>query len=217
MSLNNDRVDHSPRLQVTFEGLTVTIRSRHLREIVPANLLTVLALRLRGLLPDAEFSIKRTGDDCEYAYTRTYESGRWDFAALHGTDEPDRLRQQADGASRLASSSGQDELQSVLRLLLDHTNGSSHDSVGWVTQSEAAARAAAPALTPREREVLHLAARGYSTSEIAVQLVLSPHTVRSHLHALFVKFGVSGRIRLLAVARALHIPQAFAVADLPSG
>lgn len=48
-------------------------------------------------------------------------------------------------------------------------------------------------LTPREREIAHLAASGHSNREIADRLTLSVRTVENHLHAAYQKLGVSGR------------------------
>ena len=53
-------------------------------------------------------------------------------------------------------------------------------------------------LTAREREVLGAIARGGSTSEIAAELFLSPHTVRDHIKTVFEKVGVSSRGELVA-------------------
>jgi DNA-binding CsgD family transcriptional regulator len=53
-------------------------------------------------------------------------------------------------------------------------------------------------LTPRERDVLGALARGGSTSEIAAELFLSPHTVRDYIKSVFEKFGVSSRAELVA-------------------
>jgi len=53
-------------------------------------------------------------------------------------------------------------------------------------------------LTPREREVLGAIARGGSTSEIAAELFLSPHTVRDYVKTVFEKLGVSSRSELVA-------------------
>ncbi|GGJ58891.1 DNA-binding response regulator [Deinococcus roseus] len=49
------------------------------------------------------------------------------------------------------------------------------------------------ALTEREREVLLLAARGFSNKEIAKKLEISPKTVEVHLSALFEKLEVASR------------------------
>ena len=50
-------------------------------------------------------------------------------------------------------------------------------------------------LTPRELEVLRLAAGRLGDKEIAQQLNLSPRTVQNHLHRAYEKLGVSNRIQ----------------------
>jgi PAS domain S-box-containing protein len=57
-------------------------------------------------------------------------------------------------------------------------------------------------LTARELEVLRLAAEGYSATGTAEQLVLSPHTVKTHLQNCYEKLGVGDRAA--AVAQALR-------------
>ena len=52
------------------------------------------------------------------------------------------------------------------------------------------------ALTPREREVLQLIARGYRYKEIAARLYLSPRTVESHVSAVLRKLQLSSRHEL---------------------
>lgn len=61
-------------------------------------------------------------------------------------------------------------------------------------------RQAGPALTPREREVLVLAAEGLSASAIGERLFLSPSTVKTHLAHLYEKLGVSDRTAAVAEA-----------------
>jgi PAS domain S-box-containing protein len=58
------------------------------------------------------------------------------------------------------------------------------------------------ALTPRELQVLQLAAQGCGGREIAERLVLSPATVRTHFGRIYDKYGVSDRAA--AVAKALR-------------
>ncbi|WP_136517471.1 helix-turn-helix transcriptional regulator [Cellulomonas telluris] len=62
--------------------------------------------------------------------------------------------------------------------------------------------AAAPELTPREAVVLRALTRSGSTSEIAAELVVSPHTVKSQLRTLYRKLGATSRASALASARA---------------
>jgi PAS domain S-box-containing protein len=58
-------------------------------------------------------------------------------------------------------------------------------------------------LTPREVDVLALAADGFSGPELAEELVLSPATVNSHFKNIYAKLHV--RNRAAAVAKALRL------------
>ena len=51
-------------------------------------------------------------------------------------------------------------------------------------------------LTPREREVLRLIARGYAYKEVARQLSISIKTVESHVSAVLRKLQLSSRHQL---------------------
>ncbi|MEA2221355.1 MAG: hypothetical protein QOJ35_3981 [Solirubrobacteraceae bacterium] len=62
-----------------------------------------------------------------------------------------------------------------------------------------------PLLSPREIEVLELAARGLSAIAIADQLVISHTTVRSHFQNLYPKLGVSDRAAAVAAALRLGV------------
>jgi len=48
-------------------------------------------------------------------------------------------------------------------------------------------------LTPREKEILSLLAKGFMYKEIADQLKISLHTVRGHLHLVYEKIHVQSR------------------------
>ncbi|MBW0133603.1 response regulator transcription factor [Pseudonocardia abyssalis] len=56
-------------------------------------------------------------------------------------------------------------------------------------------------LTPRERDVLDLVARGLGNAAIAGRLGLSPKTVGNHVSALFGKLGVATRAEAVVRAR----------------
>lgn len=52
-------------------------------------------------------------------------------------------------------------------------------------------------LSRREQEVLTLVLKGNDAQNIASELVISPGTVKAHLHRIYVKSGVSGRDDLI--------------------
>ena len=64
---------------------------------------------------------------------------------------------------------------------------------------------AGPALSEREREVLDLIAGGATNREIAVQLYLSPHTVKEHTSSLYRKLSVRNRAEAVQKAQRLGL------------
>ena len=65
-----------------------------------------------------------------------------------------------------------------------------------VTAQALLADRALDALTAQQREIVLLAGRGLTNSEIADRLFLSPRTVASHLYRAYPKLGVAGRHQL---------------------
>ena len=60
-------------------------------------------------------------------------------------------------------------------------------------------------LSPREIEVLHLIAQGFSNQEIADRLFVSLNTVKSHSSNVFVKLDVKRRTQAVQKARELGL------------
>ncbi|HEX4323164.1 MAG TPA: LuxR C-terminal-related transcriptional regulator [Gaiellaceae bacterium] len=67
-------------------------------------------------------------------------------------------------------------------------------------REETAAPSPHPHLTPRQNQVLHLLARGHSTTQIAQELHLSRETVRNHVRLMMRALDAHSRIEALAVA-----------------
>jgi DNA-binding NarL/FixJ family response regulator len=61
------------------------------------------------------------------------------------------------------------------------------------------------ALTTREREVVRMIASGLRNRDIGERLSISENTVKVHLHNIYEKLGVEGRMELLLLAQELKI------------
>jgi DNA-binding CsgD family transcriptional regulator len=100
-----------------------------------------------------------------------------------------------DGATDAAP----DEGRSAPGVVLDiHVEGTRYRLI----RSASPASARATSLSPREREIVRLVARGLPNKAIAAILDVSLWTVATHLRRVFYKLGVSSRAEM--VARALE-------------
>jgi DNA-binding CsgD family transcriptional regulator len=74
----------------------------------------------------------------------------------------------------------------LLRDVIPRQAAVAHPRLDWST------------LTQRQRDIVEHAARGMSNKQIARHLGISPETVKTHLHHVFERNGVHGRVALFA-------------------
>lgn len=74
--------------------------------------------------------------------------------------------------------------------------GTMAKAFGRVMRREAATEQASRTLTPRELELVRMIAQGHRNRAIAERLSISEGTVKIHLHNIYQKLGVDGRLEL---------------------
>ena len=72
---------------------------------------------------------------------------------------------------------------------------------GRVSGREAATREVGHTLTPREIEIVKMVAQGLRNRAIAERLAISEGTVKIHLHNIYEKLGIDGRLELMLWAQ----------------
>src|SRR3954452_24959100 len=146
--------------------------------------------RLKSVLPETQFVMLTVYEDADHI-----------FHALS-----------AGATGYLLKQTPRNELLAALKQV--HGGGSPMTSniarkvVQSFQQRAAPSVADAAELSPREREVLDLLARGYLYKEIAESLSISVPTVNTHVRRIYEKLHV--RSRSQAIAKFTHIPNATA-------
>jgi len=102
-------------------------------------------------------------------------------------------------AGCLSVNMGASEFLAAVRLLAQGDLLVSHDMVLLVTGSSHG-QLPEQRLTSRELEVLRALGRGATNRQIANELLLSPHTVKIHVHQVLVKMGFRNRQQATAYA-----------------
>ncbi|MGW0589956.1 AAA family ATPase [Streptosporangium sp. NPDC002607] len=170
--------------------------ARHVRQPSP----DAIALRCRALVEgdEAHFAYavrchEAAGQPYEQARTRL-AYGEWLRRARRRADARSQLRGALEIFDRLGAEPWAERARAELR------------ATGDVPAAPRKADDPLSVLTPRERQIVRLAANGASNRDIAAQLFLSPRTVGYHLYKAFPKLGITSRSQLAAVARSSRGP-----------
>jgi DNA-binding NarL/FixJ family response regulator len=118
---------------------------------------------------------------------------------LTGSDDPDALERAVNAgcAGYLDKAGPLDELAAAVRVA---AAGNVVISAEDLSQVVSASRERST-LTTRERDVLYLMADGMSNQAMADRLVLSVHTVRTHVQTILGKLGAHSKLEAVAVAK----------------
>ena len=209
MSLKHERVsvlvaDDHP---IYREGIVRAIKDRPDLELVGEAGDGRQALeQLRRLTPEvAVLDIRMPGlDGTQVLAAMRREGLRTEVLVLSAFMEPElAYKTVAAGAKGYLSkeSSRQEVCEAIVTIARGGTALAAQAQAGLAEQIQERERSGGPPqLTAREQEVLRLVSDGYSAPDIAKQIHLSTTTVKSHLHSLYEKLGVSDRAAAVAEA-----------------
>ena len=182
-----------PALEIVGEagdGVEAVAAARQLQPDVV--LMDVRMPRVDGI--EATRQITAAGDGPRVLVLTTFDLDEYVFAALRagasGFLLKDAPETQLLAAIRVVADGGSLFAPSVSRRLIER----------FAHLGEPRTPPALDALTERELEVLSLLARGRSNAEIAATLVVSEHTVKTHVAHVLSKLGLRDRIQAVILS-----------------
>ncbi|MFF2010834.1 response regulator [Streptomyces sp. NPDC058195] len=186
-------LDAQPDIEVVAEAADGDAAVAAVRRLAPE--VALLDIRMPGTDGIEACRAISAGTSCRTVMLTTFDSDEYVFEALHAgasgfllkdvrrEDLVHAVRVVAAGESLLAPSVAR-------RLIAEYT----------ARPPAAAPSARLEALTARERETLLHLARGLSNAEIAAALVVSEHTVKTHVGNVLAKLGLRDRIQAVICA-----------------
>jgi DNA-binding NarL/FixJ family response regulator len=187
-------VDAQPDLSVVGEAADGVEAVAAVRRLQPdVLLLDVQMPRMDGI---AAARAVCAGSATKVVMLTTFDQDDYVFAALRagasGFLLKDVRRDDLTHAVRVAAAGEALLAPAVTRRLIDHAVR--------VAVRPGGPSARLDVLTPREREVLVLLGRGRSNAEIAAELVVSDHTVKTHVSNVLSKLGLRDRVQAVITA-----------------
>ncbi|MDJ0954851.1 MAG: response regulator transcription factor, partial [Acidimicrobiia bacterium] len=180
----------APDFDIVGEADNVTDAVEMIRERKPD--LVVLDIRIReGSGVDVLKQVRSTDPDIVFLAV-TISTSRKDVARLFREGVDGYLTKQAIGP----------DLPDLVTQALRGERPISRQVAGYLLDidDDVADDAGIARLTPREREVVVLIARGFTYRETAAELGMAVKTLENHIHSIFEKLGIASRHELSALA-----------------
>jgi DNA-binding NarL/FixJ family response regulator len=182
-------------VQVTGEAADGREAVERVRELGPdVVLMDVRMPDLDGIAATRE--VIAAAPEVKVVILTTFEQDDYIFGALHAGASGFLLKRTSpeELLAAIHTVAAGDSLlsPSVTRVVIDRV---AHQPTPNLGESDRLAD-----LTPREREVLELVARGLSNGEIAAQLVIEESTVKTHVKRILMKLDLRDRIQAVIFA-----------------
>ena len=188
-------LDAQPDIEVVAEAGDGAAAVDAVRRLAPQ--VALLDIRMPGTDGIEACRTITAGSDCRTVMLTTFDSDEYVYEALHagasGFLLKDVRRDDLVHAVRVVAAGDSLLAPSVARRLI-----AAYTSHPATVSSKPSARL--DVLTAREHETLLHLARGLSNAEIAVALVVSEHTVKTHVGNVLSKLGLRDRIQAVICA-----------------
>lgn len=183
-------INERPDLELVGEASDGREALDRIKQLTPD--VAVLDIRMPGLDGTQVLSaMRRDGVDTEVLFLSAFMEPELAYKTV------------ASGAKGYLSkeSSRQEVCEAVVTIARGGTALAAEAQAGLAREIQERERTGGPPqLTDREREVLQLVSEGLSAPDIGKHIHLSTTTVKSHLHSLYEKLGVSDRAAAVAEA-----------------
>ncbi|WP_418959402.1 response regulator [Streptomyces tritici] len=185
-------LDAQPDIEVVAEAGDGAAAVDAVRRLAPE--VALLDVRMPGTDGIEACRAITAGTACRTVMLTTFDADEYVYEALH-----------AGASGFLLKDVRRDDLVHAVRVVAAGDSLLAPSVARRLVERYTAGGAARPdprldALTARERETLLLLARGLSNAEIAAELVVSEHTVKTHVGHVLAKLGLRDRIQAVICA-----------------